>query len=309
MTTKRCAGVVVDVDPKGDPNKRGKVCVKFTEQNQAGIPDTMYSWYPIRMFGSTRGIGTTGHDLIPGSKVEVEFDANGVAGQVIGTLSNVLDSDGVRDFYPSAEKIGNVWDVDWKQWWKDSDGKPFDITTAIAQKLNQQENATPEPKKDPAENTNNNVKHAERYGPARGLTSTKQDVGKVVKAISSWKNNDGPMESATNFIKEKLGNKGELLQNQFAMLDNLKSAVKSGSPKSALNSIGGIGNLIGALQSLSQRSKTKSPENDQDDYLDFIRRLYEEVTTLSSRDDRGNDTPEFITWKEFYIRTGEFLTS
>ena len=118
--------------------------------------------------------------------------------------------------------------------------------------------------------------------------------------------NAGSVRSMIDWFKQNYGQKAEQVSQEFAMLDNIKQAARSGSLKDNVSMVGGAQNLAQAITSamqIAQRAnagKTKTEEQKEEEISEleaFLRALYKLETGQEATFEDGTETPQYKVWK------------
>jgi hypothetical protein len=144
-------------------------------------------------------------------------------------------------------------------------------------------------------------------------TEAKYDLRSAAKVLSGFKsfgNVAFNKMDMTNPTKEVARISQELIPNAVSMIEQLKKTAKSGQNVLASNSVGGLGNIIGAIQGVASMIKKESSKNNTQDNANLLeeelRRLYKELTKKEPLNEFGKETAQYIKWKQAYLN-GEIL--
>lgn len=144
-------------------------------------------------------------------------------------------------------------------------------------------------------------------------TEAKYDLraaAKVLSGFQSFGNVAFNKMDMTNPTKEVARISQELIPNAVSMIEQLKKTAKSGQNVLASNSVGGLGNILGAIQGVASMIKQESNKNNAQDNANLLeeelRRLYKELTKKEPLNEFGKETAQYIKWKQAYLN-GEIL--
>jgi hypothetical protein len=144
-------------------------------------------------------------------------------------------------------------------------------------------------------------------------TEAKYDLRSAAKVLSGFKsfgNIAFNKMDMTNPTKEVARISQELIPNAVSMIEQLKKTAKSGQNVLASNSVGGLGNILGAIQGVASMIKQESNKNNAQDNANLLeeelRRLYKELTKKEPLNEFGKETAQYIKWKQAYLN-GEIL--
>lgn len=145
-------------------------------------------------------------------------------------------------------------------------------------------------------------------------TEAKYDLRSITKVLpgefQSFANFAFNKMDMTNPTKEVQRISQELIPNAVGMIEQLKTTAKSGQNILANLSVGGFGNILGAIQgiaSLIQQESKRDNKKDNENLLEEeLRRLYKELTKKEPLNEFGKETAQYIKWKQAYLN-GEIL--
>jgi hypothetical protein len=303
---------VVDID---DPKKLGRVKLRFPWQHD--IPVDKLAWSSVA--GGTDnpnrlGLGKSNR-LEIGSKVAVIFMGDQGAMLVLASIPNTQDPDAnnaTADLHLAKVKDAEHNRDDWKQkvygqYEEDPKGaKPGD-----ERRINQGRKQSPKTEGDPKKKSVGGGGDPEprRFGNRRGAKS--ETDSHTPKTIGGLPKQQSDMLNATKYIDQTLGKKGELIPNSLKMVQQLQSTAKSGGVWSSDGSVGGAGNIAGALAGISQFVQTNSGQTQQQEQtlslLERLLLLYKRLTGQDGRDGNGQLTAAFIQWRDEYLRENQGL--
>lgn len=334
----RTLGVVVSIgtDPN-EPGRRedGRVKVRLFEQiGQSSVTDNDLSWYPVRhsgMSAGNRGMGSWPHGLTPGTVVSLDFDTIPGSGFITGVIPNAELNNDSQDMHPESTSsslieviqeqlkkngVDNVQELLWKESELGKliyDAKTTDEALRILNgEIKTQFNKF---KEDRVKSIIKNVLVPPEMGGARGFKSARSRTPTTSGAVA---HNRADVTNATKWAENILGAKGELIQNHYQMIQNLKSTVKGGGIEAAIPSIGGSNILSGAVNMISQiiqfsNSGTSKPKKEQEEegltIEELLRRLYKAETGQDAVDANGVPTPQYLAWKREYLKKAEEAVS
>lgn len=295
--------VVVDIN---DPMQSGRVKVRILgeQDDQAKIPDESLQWTQVSAAGTAqlRTVGSSPpHQYRVGSTVMM----NNVGQQgyvVTGAMTNNEQSDGTKDMHPNATTTSPTpWSSPmgaknhpYSKWIRGKFLHEVENQTPIAYGfLSNQENAAVE-KRDGVETAVEKTP-VEKYG-QRPNSRKGKEPNKFGEDMFDFQKN------ATEFMK-KTGDP-EVIPNAINMIEQLKKTAEQGGNPKQPDSLGGLGNILGALAGvasmLSNMSKDNKKKEVQKQYmLDTFKRLFGKEPI----DQFGNETPEYKKWE------AEFLAS
>jgi hypothetical protein len=144
-------------------------------------------------------------------------------------------------------------------------------------------------------------------------TEAKYDLrgaSKVLSGFLSFGNVAFNNMDMTNPTKEVQKISQELIPNAVNMIEQLKTTAKSGQNILANLSVGGFGNILGAIQGIASLIKQESNRDNKKDnenaLEEELRRLYKELTKKEPLNEFGKETAQYIKWKQAYLN-GEIL--
>ncbi len=258
-------GVVVDVN---DPTQTGRVKVRIVgEQDDMNVSDDDLPWYPVMsQHAQSRGVGMfpAGGNYLPGSRIVMRNI--GQQGFVIeGAIPNSQEEQGTMDRSVES-KQGTYHKRHGRQRSKEYRGNPqsnryetANNTMSAMALLNNEEQTNQEENQDRVGEVNKENQTPKRF--EERASNRWFSTGMKPESAGSFGPWPGDLNSQP-FIKSMP--KGELIQNAVAMMEQLKKTAESGKNPLQPNSVGGMGNIIGALMSiasmLSAMKKTK-PQN------------------------------------------------
>lgn len=144
-------------------------------------------------------------------------------------------------------------------------------------------------------------------------TEAKYDLrgpAKVLEGFLSFGNVAFNKMDMTNPTKEVAKISQELIPGAVSMIEQLKKTAQSGQNILATNSVGGLGNILGAIQGVASMIKKEKDRNTTQENADLLeeelRRLYKELTKKEPLNEFGKETAQYIKWKQAYLN-GEIL--
>jgi len=144
-------------------------------------------------------------------------------------------------------------------------------------------------------------------------TEAKYDLrgpAKVLEGFLSFGNVAFNKMDMTNPTKEVAKISQELIPNAVNMIEQLKKTAQSGQNILATNSVGGLGNILGAIQGIASMIKKEQDRNTTQENADLLeeelRRLYKALTKKEPLNEFGKETAQYIKWKQAYLN-GEIL--
>lgn len=296
-------GVIVD---RNDPDKRGRFKVRIMgDQDDMGAqPDDQLQWIQCMSGGQPqlRGNGLFPASYMVGSKVLLRN--YGQQGYVIsGAVPNNDQNSELQDHHVSATPTSHhmvanfdgIWPTqkDFLTW-----GNPDAAGTLIARMYQNGEVQTPTSafKKDPKDGIINQKPNA--FGDPKSKHPTRKPIGNDKYPFASVDKVDKEMQALAS---------PELVKNALSMVQNLRGTIDGGLNIPMVDSVGGIQNILGALQSIasmfSAAKDTKAQAQQKKNILESeLRRIYTATTNLSPLDMFGNETPEYKTWRAAYLQ-------
>lgn len=293
--------VVVNVK---DPKKQGRVQIRLlgTQADKGKIPDSKLVWIPVAQMGAAmKGVGEFPPNLRVGSKVIVAALGGMQNGCVIGCIPNQEESKTTRDQHPfSSGENPELYNAGGNTAEKRVSGKsPTNqpATTDQAYGVNDKKIPGVWQEGNPLESVINKTKIPDLFGgrlAAKALDHT--GIGNVPFV--------GDLLNAQKFMQSS--NAKELIPNAINMLEQLKKTAQSGQNILATASVGGLGNILGAvagIAALVKKEKDRNNQQEQQESLEeLLRRLYKEITGKEPLDEFGKETAQYIKWKEAYMR-------
>jgi hypothetical protein len=114
----------------------------------------------------------------------------------------------------------------------------------------------------------------------------------------------GELKNPTKFMQNT--QHPEVVQNAYQILAALKNTGETGQNINSISAMGGATNIAGALASGSsyQTEITQENEENEENPLEaWLRALYRELEGLEPLDNAGNETAEYVRWRNEYILT------
>jgi len=126
------------------------------------------------------------------------------------------------------------------------------------------------------------------------------------QTIGTLKESAASMSNPQQFIQSTLGAQmGVLIPNSLDIIEKLKETAASGTNKTAIQSIGGIGNFTGAISGIMSFMKKKAKnKNVDDETINALYELYFEETGLEALDENGEETVLYQAWEILYFARG-----
>lgn len=140
-----------------------------------------------------------------------------------------------------------------------------------------------------------------------GRLGIKIPDGKPPLAIGSFPINLGDVTNPQKYIEKAVGTPGELIPNALKMVESLKQTAVNKLNIPGVQSIGGIQNLIGAVQGILSLIK-EAGGNEKSEKELTLYQIYKNETGLDALDKDKNETPEYKIWLEQYLRREEQIT-
>lgn len=298
-------GMVVDVK---DPLKQGRCLVRLlgSQADRGKIPDEKLCWVSAAQFGAAfGGVGEFPPNFRVGSKVILSM-VGGMQNHVItGSIPNQEQDKNKKDSRPEATGDAHT------QWY-DAAGAAVDREnrgtsasalppgTETAYNVNNSSSRT-YTTGNPLENIINGAKIPDIFG---GRVSPKSLLQKSIGGFPFI----GELTNPQNFMSSV--GAPELIPNALSMIEQLKKTAQTGQNILANLSVGGLGNILGAVSgiaSLLNKEKNRNNEQEQKDALEeLLRRLYKEFTGKEPLDQFQKETPPYIKWKTAYLN-GEII--
>jgi hypothetical protein len=296
------------VDDK-DPEEAGRFkCRIFGEQDDIGqIPDEQLQWISCIQPGSgqIRQVGSwPPGKYMKGSRVTL-LNMGAQGWSVLGAISN----DGVnkdnqkddkqQDIHHTATSksplqiisaLGNVA----RGVVNGTDFRNLPSTTQALLKLNSTVQAF---KQNPIKAILNLAPVPDIYG---GRRQVKVPEG-LFKSIGVEKY-FGQVGNAQQFMQ--LAGATSLIPNALGMLEQLKQTATQALNIPMIDSVGGLGNILGALQGIQSAFNSTNQgtqQQDQQNLEEELRRIYKVITNKEPLDKFGNETLDYKTWKENYL--------
>lgn len=300
--------IAVVVDDR-DPKESGRFkCRILGDQDDTGkIPDDKLAWYACTSSGSAqmRGYGSFPPQYTVGSRVILEnMDQQGF--YVMGSAPNTLTDKSKEDRHTEStkttpEKQFKIPGV--PSWYTLFDGaKHLDelertteqalrIANGLTSSLRQN---TQNKKKDIGADPTKPAYLGQ--GPVQWLSDMRapQTIG-TIKAMAGT--------NAQQFIQGALGSQlGVMVPKSLEIVESLKKTASQGLNIPGIQAIGGMGNLMGAIQGimsfLKQQSKNDSEPNE---IINELYRIYKEETGLNALDNNGEETELYKAWEILYL--------
>jgi hypothetical protein len=313
--------VIDDCDP--EQGGRVKLRVLGEQDDQGKVPDNKCSWVQCvtNNKAQLRHSGSFPPQYKIGSKVlAINLGQQGLF--VLGSVPNGEKDDSSSDIHPAArgkrKKVNNGGTRDGNVARQSTAGSPL---SGLHNLLQVGEGKLPSTETAINGFLNNRIKNIPFIG------DILQDIVKKAQTESKYnkrpgaKVNEGEFKSFANFAfnqmdmtnptKEVQRLSQELIPNAVSMIEQLKKTAQSGQNILASNSVGGLGNILGAIQGIASMIKKEQNRNDQQDNQnnleEELRRIYKELTGKEPLDQFGKETAQYIKWKEAYLR-GELIS-
>lgn len=294
---------IVDIN---DPLQQGRVKVRILgeQDDESKIPDDQLQWVNCMVNGESqnRTVGTfPPHQYTVGSKIGMQ-NMGSQQYIVMGAMTNNEQDDGKRDSHPNATStsptiVAGPMAPDSHAYSRHINGKfihELEGFTQVAYSV--MRGLTP-----------SNIEKGDAVEDAVNKAPTKPYGGRRKAKKGEWDNNVGKgifpgSPNATKYLQE-VGAK-ELVPNAISMIETLKETAKSaGNPKMP-DSIGGMGNILGALAGIAtmmQQAAKGSKEEDDEILEEWLRKIYKAETGKEPLDLYGNETIEYKKWRIAYL--------
>jgi hypothetical protein len=299
IQSQQCVvGIVVD---DNDPKQTGRCKIRILgHQDDIGkIPDDKLQWISPIVNGSPqiRQVGRFGSTYLKGSKVVLQN--LGLQGWAIaGALSNDENDPSKQDINHVATDnspmlINNGQNVAMRLF----NGQSSRALTPSTQSLYKLIGTNSHLLQDPIAAIHNLAPTPEIYGKR---TSIKVPAGQF-KSIG-FERYFGEVKNVQSFMSGK--SIPALIPNALGMIEQLKKTAIQGLNIPAIDSVGGLQNILGALQGISsmqssanQGTATQDAANQEEE----LRRIYIALTGKQPLDRFGNETLEYKAWRTAYL--------
>ena len=291
-------GIVID---DNDPKQSGRCKVRILgHQDDIGkIPDDKLQWISCMVNGSPqiRQVGRSGGTYLKGSKVVLQN--LGLQGWVItGAVSNDENDPSKQDINHVATDhspmlINNGENVAMRLF----NGTSSRKLTASTQALYKLMGTNSHLLQDPIAAIHNLAPTPEIYGKRRSI---KVPAGQF-KSIGVERY-IGEVKNIQSFMSAK--SIPALIPNALSMISQLKNTAMQGLNIPAIDSVGGLSNILGALQGISSMQSAANAGTaaaDSDSLEAEYRRIYIAMTGKQPLDQFGNETLDYKTWRTNYI--------
>lgn len=276
-------GVVVD---NKDPNETGRIRVRIVgEQDDNSVSDNDLPWYPVMTNGYPQvgGVGRfpAGGMYLPGSRIVMRNV--GQQGFIIeGAIQSSETQQGKEGRHPESTSTSTV-EV------RGGEGRTHQTVLDGNKMINELDRTTSE---------------AMRVLNGEASLVWKRETQKIKKIIEEAKTSpqfnerssartkegDSPMpisanpwdyaQNAQKFV-QSIPN-GELIKGATSMLDNLKKTAQNSSNPQQIMSLGGLNNIMGALQSVMSFIKKHKPKKKNEPESEEERLLREKLEKLAN---------------------------
>jgi len=317
--------VVTDIGyGEKDPKKQdGRIKVCTLEQLKTpNITDDKLPWVKVRQDTSSAGLGTVGsfpgHSLVVGSIVTAKYIDNNGNMEVVsceGTTEEPNEKDGRHpsskdsSFFPGLNALTGALGYDYIIKQVFGGRNPYELK-GLLDALGVLEGkfkffVDQFRGKDPLKEI---AKFANLPSGKKGFKSVKD--AKTPESIGNFLANAGNVLNAPKFIEQTIGQKGELIPGALKMAQNLQKSVSGGGISNVFTSVGGAGNLAGAIAGIGAISKTAADNKPNDEEMneleEELRRLYKLLTGQEPLDVNGQETNEYKAWKQLYL-SGNYI--
>lgn len=316
--------VVTDIGyGEKDPKKQdGRIKVCTLEQLKTpNITDKDLPWVPVRQNLCSAGLGTCGsfpgHSLVVGSIVTAKYIDNNGNMEVVssqGTTEEPNEKDGRHpsskdsSFFPVLNALTGLFGVNHiiQQVFGRNPYELKGVKDALGVLEGKFKFAVDQFRgKDPLKEI---AKFANLPSGKKGFKSVKD--AKTPESIGNFLANAGNVLNAPKFIEQTIGQKGELIPGALKMAQNLQKSVSGGGISNVFTSVGGAGNLAGAIAGIGAISKTAADNKPDDEEMneleEELRRLYKLLTGQEPLDVNGQETNEYKAWKQLYL-SGNYI--
>ena len=284
-------GIVID---NKDPEETGRVRVRILgEQDDQSVSDDQLPWYPVLSngFPQTGGVGRfpAGGMYLPGTRIVLR-NVGQQGFLVEGSIPNSQTEKGKQDRHPASTSTSTV-EV------RSGSGKTHQIVLDGSKLLNELEKTTDSvmsyvngEKSKVWKRVNDKVKKIVEEA-ATSIQFNERPSARIKQGQKPMPISVKPWDFSINaqeFVKQ-IPN-AELIQNSVSMLENLKKTAQQSLNPQQIMSLGGIGNIMGALQSILgfiNLFKPKKKDDKKTKEEEVIEEVLKELDELS----RDPDTP------------------
>ena len=317
--------VVTDIGyGEKDPKKQdGRIKVCTLEQLKTpNITDDRLPWVKVRQDASSAGLGTSGsfpgHSLVVGSIVTAKYIDNNGNMEVVSCEGTTEEPNGKDGRHPSSKDssfflvlnaLTGAFGLNHIMKQVFGGRNPYDlkgVKDALGVLEGKFKFAVDQFRgKDPLKEI---AKFANLPSGKKGFKSVKD--AKTPESIGNFLANAGNVLNAPKFIEQTIGQKGELIPGALKMAQNLQKSVSGGGISNVFTSVGGAGNLAGAIAGIGAISKTAADNKPNDEEMneleEELRRLYKLLTGQEPLDANGQETNEYKAWKQLYL-SGNYI--
>lgn len=295
-STQRQDTVIGVVVSNKDPLQTGRVKVRIVgEQDDMSVSDDQLPWMPVLTngFPQSGGVGRfpAGGMYLPGTRIVMRNV--GQQGFIVeGSIQNSETQQGKEDRHPESTDTSPVTVRDGQDRMhrrvyqgskQRNEVEP--VTQAVMSIFNEGQNVwerigEKEKIKKIVEEAKTSAQYLERSA-ARVL----QGQNPMPISVNPW----DFARNAQEFVK-KVPN-AELMKNAVSMIENLKKTAQQSLNPQQIMSLGGIGNVQGALQSILQFIKKHKPKKKDEEQSEEEKKLEEELIKLEERGRDPSETP------------------
>lgn len=296
---------------RNDPLKRNRFQVRISgdEDDQGMMPDqTGLQWMQCMTPGSPqmRQNGTFPAGYMVGSKVMLQ-SVGGQSYVIAGAFNNNESNDSTQDVHNQAtdtsltevtNAMGPIHPDQRSPKW----GEPFgDEGTIVARAYTNLTEQTPQFKGDPVPKIADQAPTPDKYGQRRNSKNNKRK-----NPLGSFK---FPTGDAQKVDKEMEATQSpELIKNALNMIDNLRKTAEGGQNPKMPESVGGMGNIMGALSMLASLFQQQNNQQQQEQQKKTIieeelRKIYKKF--FPDRDPLdlfGKETEHYKAWRAEYLQ-------
>lgn len=306
---------VMEVVSINDPNKSGRVLVRPCGQMEDFDDSSQMQWIPLsHMMSPNHGWGLSG--LPPGLEVGSKVMCQSVGQQnwvVTSVLPNTRDpsKDNKADQHKevSEEKStphsrlpggqGQTGDR--------AQGQSIVASPATDHRGNDGKNLNPKQVRDWIQRAI--VKYGEdtflkrvKIGPAPKKYYNRSKIRNEENQIGAFPFDKGDLKKVENFMRQF--NIPFAIPQTPSILDSLTQVGKSGGLFKAEDAVGGMSNILGAIQfaqNFLSNIQKQNKQNQKDPLLEWLYELYRQLFKKEPLDENGKETEEYKIWKAQYL--------
>lgn len=303
QTGQKGKGIILN---RQDPLKQNRYLVAMQGMDgEIGQPQ----WMVVKQQGmATRMLGGTTRYMV-GDWVSLEQNGNsGQIFEITGAHENEKQDDQKRDKhydassedpYKVSDGMGPVQTRVWDGW-----GKPEFSFGSVDMAKAWTNGYTPTPynpyKGDPVESAAKETPTSQKYGRnSPRVPPEEQGLGTEKYPKADPKKADKDLESA---------GVPETVKNAYKMVDNLRKTVEGGMNPQMPDSVGGMGNIMGALSAIASlfaaAQNTQQQKQENKTIMETtLRNIYKAETGKDPLDIFGKETLDYKTWRTNYLTT------